>query len=347
MSETPSLEHVATLSDDAGIIQHAVETVPDRDTGYCTDDVARGFMVALMRLRVAPRDDLARRLAGTYLAFLEQAQLPDGRFNNFMSYQRAWLDDVGTQDSCGRAMWALGFGARYAPADAWRRVCRSLLDAALSSIDWFEYLRPRAYALLGLAHAYPTLHEPRYTTAFRHLADALATAYDQHHRDDWSWFEETMTYDNARLPEALLRAGQAFSEARYGDRGLISLAFYEQVTIRDGIFVPIGNEGWYPRGGARAIYSQQPLEAYAMVDAELAAFDATGDAGHVAHAQTALAWYYGKNTRGAVMAHGGGCFDGIDENDVNRNMGAESTLALLAAAYAMEERPVRSLRAVR
>ena len=136
-------------------------------------------------------------------------------------------------------------------------------------------------------------------------------------------------------------------EPRYGEAGLAALAFYERVTIENGIFVPIGNDGWYQRGGKRARYAQQPLEACAMVDAELAAFDVTGDARHVAIAELALEWYYGKNSRGIAMANGGGCYDGLDESAVNRNMGAESTLALLSAAYTMAARRARVLRAVR
>ncbi|MBV8488909.1 MAG: hypothetical protein JO199_00165 [Candidatus Eremiobacteraeota bacterium] len=320
--------------------------MPARSSGYCTDDVARAFMVALARLRLVPRDEDAAHFANTYLAFLENAQLEDGRFHNFMSYARGWLDDVGTQDSCGRAIWSLGYGIRYAPSEAWRRVCRQLFDRALQSIDWFDFLRPRAYALLGLAYAYPSSHDARYAAAFRYLADALAGAFDENRSVDWPWFEDEMTYDNARLPEALLRAGHALTDDRYTDVGLISLAFYERTTIEDGIFVPIGNRGWYRRGGERAVYAQQPLEAYAMIDAELAAYDATGDEARFANAQAALAWFYGKNSRGEAMAHGGGCYDGLDKTSVNHNMGAESTLALLAGAYVMGERQKAALRAV-
>lgn len=346
MPAIPPLDHVAVLTDDTGIIQHANESVPNRSTGYCTDDVARAFMVALARLRLEPRDDTAAAFASTYLAFLENAQLEDGRFHNFMSYERTWLDDVGTQDSNGRAMWALGYGVRYAPSEAWRRLCRALLDRALGSIDWFEYLRPRAYALLGLAHAHPALRGARYAAFFRRLADALCDAYDAASDAQWTWFEDEMTYDNARLPEALIRAGHALGDHRYADRGLTSLAFYERTTLVDGIFVPIGNRGWYPRGGERALYAQQPLEASALIDAELAARDATNDDERYANARAALAWFYGKNSRGVAMAHGGGCYDGLDETSVNRNMGAESTLALLAGAYAMAERQSVALRAI-
>jgi hypothetical protein len=344
----PRLDHLLAMSDNTGVIQHATETVPDRSTGYCTDDVARAFIVALMRLCAVPRDDQARRLAGSCLAFLKDAQLGDGRFHNFMSYARDWLDEVGTHDSVGRALWAAGYGVRYAPDEGWRGVCRAMLERGLHALDWLHFPRSQAYAVLGLVRAHAALKEPQYAAAIRYLAGELLARFEAREDGPWVWFEDQMTYDNARLPEALIRAGHELGEKRYVDAGLAALAFYERATIEDGIFVPIGNEGWYTKGGQRARYAQQPLEAVSMVDAQLAALDATGDAAHLATAELALAWYYGKNTRGATMASpSGGCHDGLEEHGVSRNVGAESTLALLAAAYAVAERRQPSLRAVR
>lgn len=335
------------LTDDVGVIQHAVENVPNRTFGYCTDDVARAFMVALSYLRLTPTDKTSLRFASTYLAFLQHAQLDDGRFHNFMDYDRRWLDEIGTHDSCGRAIWALGYGLANAPSKGWRIVCGRLLERTVPSLELLEYLRSRAYAALGFAHAYAAVRDERYRDGLRYLADEILAAYDANAGDEWRWFENRMSYDNARLPEALIRAGQVLGEPRYGEAGLAALAFYEQVTIENGVYVPIGNEGWYERGGIRARYVQQPLEACAMVDAELAAFDATGDAVHFSTAELALEWYYGKNLRGIAMANGGGCYDGLAEDSVNGNMGAESTLALLSAASSMAARRARVLRAVR
>lgn len=329
------------------MIQHALETVPNRETGYCSDDVARAFIVALARLRHAPSDVVAERLAGTYLAFLAHAQLDDGRFHNFMAYDRTWLDGAGSQDSFGRALWALGYGLAGAPNKSWRRVCRILFDRALPAIGSLDFVRSQAFAMLGLAHALAEVRETGYAAALRALGDALLASYQASRTEDWQWYESEMTYDNARLPEAMIRAGQALGAARFGEVGLQTLAFYEATTIEDGIFVPIGNDGWYRRGGRRARYAQQPLEAYALADAELAAFDATGDATHFANAEVGLAWFYGKNSRGVTMAHGGGCYDGLEEDSVNHNMGAESTLAMLATGYAVAERRAHVLRAVR
>jgi hypothetical protein len=336
-----------TLSDDVGVAQHAFETVPDRKFGYCTDDVARAFMVVLAHSRLIPSERLGQRLASIYLAFLQHAQLDDGRFHNFMAYDRTWSDEIGTHDSCGRAIWALGYGVANAPTEPWRRVCRTLLHRALPSLESLEYIRSRAYAILGLAHAQLAVDDPNYAAALKYLAGELLASYDVNASSDWRWFEDVMTYDNGRLPEAMLRAGQVLGDSRFRDVGLEALSFYESVVMENGIYVPIGNGGWYQRGGARARYAQQPLEALAMVDAELAAFDLTDDARHFASAELAMEWYNGKNSRGVVMAHGGACYDGLDEETVNYNRGAESTLAFLAAAYVMAQRRARVLRAVR
>lgn len=347
MTPLPQLDHLAVLCDDVGVIQHALDSVPNRGTGYCTDDAARAFIVACQRIALAPRDDRAHRIASTTLAFLHDAQLQDGRFHNFMAYDRRWVDDVGSEDCNGRAMWALGFGIVEAPSEGARRACRILFDRALGAIESLRYLRAQAYAILGLTRALQADKQREWIDALTYLADKLVEARRLHASPEWPWFETIMTYDNARLPEALIRTGVALAEPRYADAGCASLHFYERVTLENGIFVPIGNQGWYPRGGLRARYAQQPLEAAAMVDAELAAFAANGHADALANAAVALAWYEGKNARSAVMSQGGGCYDGLHEYGVNTNMGAESTLAMLSAAYGMALHRSKSLRAVK
>jgi hypothetical protein len=331
----PPLDHVRTLTDDVGIIQHARENVPDRSTGYCTDDVARALIVMFMRLQHVA-DDEALRLAATYLAFLYDARLADGRFHNFMSYGRTWLDEVGTHDSCGRAMWSLGYAARFAPRETWRRVSAQLLDRTLACVDWLEYARAQSYAMLGIAHALHADATPARRSALKSLAQSLAARYEREHDRSWEWFEPQMTYDNARLPEALLRAGLALEDHRLLAIGRSTLQFLERTVFEDGIFVPIGNDGWFRRGGPRARFAQQPLEAAAMVDAEVAAFDAFGNPAHRTLAESAAAWYDGKNLLGVAMAHGGGCYDGLEADGPNVNMGAESTLAYLAAVHVQE-----------
>ncbi|HEY5257661.1 MAG TPA: hypothetical protein VIJ12_04705 [Candidatus Baltobacteraceae bacterium] len=336
------MAHLLALSDDVGVIQHAIEDVPHRATGYCTDDIARAFIVCTERLAIVPADRDAERLASTCLAFLCNAQLEDGRFHNFMDYDRRWLDEVGTQDSIGRAIWSLGFGMRFAARQSWRRVCGRHLERALASIPSLTHQRAKMYAILGLSRAVVSGDAaPAATDSLRALADDLRAANVEYRTDGWDWFDETMTYDNARLPEALLRAGTALDDGELVNAGLRTFAFYQSVAVRDGIYVPVGNQGWYRHGGERAIYAQQPLEATAQIDASLAALEATGDPAFRESANLGLRWFYGGNTLGMTLARaGGGCCDGLESYGANANMGAESTLALLAGAYALADRPM-------
>ncbi len=264
-----------------------------------------------------------------------------------MSYERTWLDAVGTHDSVGRALWSLGYGMRYAQRGSWRRVSKKVFDRGLDAIEWLQWPRAQAYAAIGLSHACESPiadgELPRYRGMLRNLADRLKQRYLDAHRPDWDWFEDLMTYDNARLPEALLRAGLTLGDDELVTVGLRTFEFYTSVTVENGVFVPIGNEGWYRRGGPRARYCQQPLEAVSLVDAALVAFEATGDPSHLATAQLGLDWYHGRNTRGIVMGRNGGCLDGLNATSVNMNMGAESTLAYLASAYALAARPTKAL----
>jgi hypothetical protein len=343
----PELDHLIALTDDVGVIQHAVEDVPNRSTGYCTDDVSRAYIVALEKLSIDPLDAMAERMARIYLSFMHDAQLDDGRFHNFMGYDRTWLDAVGTHDSVGRALWSLGYGMRYAPRGSWRRVSKKLFGKGLQAVDWLQWPRAQAYTVIGLAHACESSvgdgEIPQYRELLSTLAQQLKERYLETRDADWHWFENVMTYDNARLPEALLRAGLTLHDDDLVAIGLRTFDFYTKVTVEDGVFVPIGNEGWYHRGGPRPRYCQQPLEAVSLVDAALVAFDATGDPAYRTTAQIGLDWYLGRNTRGIVMARNGGCLDGLNESSVNMNMGAESTLAYLASAYALAARPAKAL----
>jgi len=349
MRRYPVLDHLVTLTDDVGVIQHAVHDVPARSTGYCTDDVARALMVAVGAAAEKDLRKSANRLAERYLAFLYDAQLADGRFHNFMGYDRRWLDLVGTQDSFGRALWSVGFGMRYAARDSWRRVCALIFERAFAVVATLEYSRSRAYAIIGMSHALEARgrSDPTLSHAIRCEAEALVQLFERNAADDWLWFEPVMTYDNARLPEALLRAGAVLDDARFVRVGLDTLGFYERVTVQDRIFVPIGNQGWYPRGGVRARFGQQPLEAAAMVDAALCAADISRDPHFQGLAELAGDWYFGRNSHGALLVTSGGCRDGIDDHGISTNMGAESTLAYLSSAIALAEPRTARLRMAR
>jgi hypothetical protein len=210
-----------------------------------------------------------------------------------------------------------------------------LLERALPSLDWLEFPRAQAYALLGLCHAFAASPLSDFRSAIERISAVSRSLLEENTVPGWVWFEDVMTYDNARLPEALLVSGMALEDGATIDAGLRSLDFLENVVFENGIFVPIGNDEWYRRGGPRARFAQQPLEAVATVDAELAAFEARAEPERLAAAELAHAWYHGRNVLGVQMAVGGGCYDGLDQTGRNANMGAESTLAHLASAYAL------------
>jgi len=266
-----------------------------------------------------------------------------------MSYARTWLDDAGSEDSNGRAIWALGHGVRYAPRESWRHICRRLLERALPHVAGYEFIRSRVYAALGLAHAYEALgrRQPAIEAALRSIGNDLRARYAATATPAWDWFEEALTYDNARLCEAALRIGTVLDDRPLIAIGLNTLSFYESIVVENGTFVPIGNDGWYERGGRRARYAQQPLEAASLVDAAVAAEAATGDSRYQRLAACGLEWFQGRNSRATVMAASGGCYDGLDASSVNQNMGAESTLAYLAAAFTLAHEAADTIRLAR
>ena len=346
----PALDHMLAMTDDVGILQHATLDIPNRSCGYCTDDVGRALIVACEAAARPPipydggaSSAAATRLVTTYLAYLHDAQLDDGWFHNFMGYDRRWQDHRGTPDAVGRAIWGLGYAERLAPRETWRNIAGAMRRRALGTIGTMEYVRSHAYAALGLVHALAA--RPDDELLVRAVLDGslerIAGAFDAHHASDWQWCEDALTYDNARLCEALLRGGAVLANERYVQVGLAMLEFYTSVVIdpAETMFVPIGNDGWYPRGGARSTRGQQPLEAAAMVDAAFAALEVTGDPCWREVAEIAHEWYFGRNMRGVTLARDdGGCCDGLDDGGANCNMGAESTLCYLMSAIAMATR---------
>lgn len=343
----PVLDHLVAMTDDVGIFQHARFELPRRSFGYCTDDVSRALIVSVEAARRAATEAVGTTLTTTYLSFLSDAQLPDGWFHNFMGYDRRWQDERGTCDAFGRAVWGLGYAAARAPRDGWRHVARELLHAALPHVTTLPHLRSSAYAALGLAHLATVDPDPLLRTALRAATTPLVTAFRAHSGPDWRWPEATITYDNARLCEALIRAGSLLDDHALASTGLEMLQFYAGIVVEDGMFVPIGNNGWYPRGGTRARYGQQPLEAAGLVDAALVAHAATGDERYLGLARIGGDWFFGRNTHGFLMVTNGGCRDGIDEAGVSPNMGAESTLSYLMSSIALAATQPRELRLAR
>ncbi|TDU63076.1 glycosyltransferase involved in cell wall biosynthesis [Prosthecobacter fusiformis] len=328
------LDHIIHMSDGTGIFQHAIYNVPDFHHGYCTDDTARAFILCnlLDELGAESVHEKLEGMATTYLAFLASALNRDtGRFRNFMSHSRVWLEEAGSEDSHGRALWALGIGAARSRSEGRRRLSAYLFQHGLAAVDAFTSPRTWAFTLLGL-HEY--LREfPLDTLALSlraELTARLVMLWKAYSTDDWPWFENSATYDNARLSQALILSGQNIPDAEALDIGLKSLGWLASIQkTQAGHFRPIGSNGFYVKDGARADFDQQPVEAQAMVSACLEAFRATQDAIWAREAKRAFEWFLGRNDLGLPLydSGNGGCYDGLHSDRVNENQGAESSLA--------------------
>lgn len=330
----PRLDHVLVLTDDTGIFQHARFGVPDRDHGYCTDDNARALIVALKAQQVLPDTTLLTSLAHRYLGFLQQAFNPDnGRFRNFMSFSRIWQEDVGSEDSHGRALWALGQTVLDPPSQGMAAAAMALFDQALPRTAELTAARACAYAILGLdayLERFGGATEVRRMHA--QLCDRLRSLFDAGGASDWPWPEPILTYANGLLAEALIVGGARHKDQALVDRGLAVLSWLTKLQLDPrGHLVPIGNRGWYERNGVQARFDQQPIEVQHMTSAHLAAYRATGEDKWLDEARRCLEWFLGRNDlRQPVCDHAtGGCRDGLQAEGLNQNQGAESTLAWL------------------
>lgn len=334
---TPGFFGVTAMSDSTGIFQHAIGTVPDRRHGYCLDDNVR----ALMLMGVADAVPLAerQRWATVYASFIQHAWNPDRRaFRNFMNFDRTWCEPVGSGDSNGRTVWALGCAMNNAPDEGLRHWAAQWFDIALAPVAAMEAPRTVAFVMLGCIEALrATPGHVGARESLRHGGELLANLLDAGRRPDWAWFEAVLGYDNPRLSQALIGAGRVMNREDWVESGLSSLRFIARQQISaQGHFRAVGSET-FGKPYQNLPFDQQPLEAWAAVDAAAVAFAATGDEGWVRHAETAYRWFLGGNDRGEVLGDitTGRCRDGVTPQGVNLNCGAESILAFQLAHYAL------------
>jgi glycosyltransferase involved in cell wall biosynthesis len=336
------LDHVLRMSDGTGIFQHAIFNVPNFHEGYCTDDNARAFILCAMLedLEDPSSTEIMGKHATDYLAFLAAAlDYESGRFRNFMSHGRQWLEEFGSEDSHARALWAAGSGAGRTRNAGHNRLASQLFEKGLPIITSFTSPRSWAFALLGI-HEFLRDHAatPEINAIRETLTDKLIWIWDQSSTDDWLWFEASLSYDNARLSQALILSGQWMPHSKALEIGLKSLSWLTSIqTTPNGCFRPIGSNGFYAREGARADFDQQPVEAQAMVSACQEAFRATQDEAWKKEAKRAFEWFLGRNDLGLALYDftTGGCSDGLHPDRVNENQGAESTLAFQLALAEM------------
>ena len=334
------LDHLRRLTDSTGILQHSLFTVPNYAHGYCTDDNARALILTLLLEELGHEHHVVRELTTTYTAFVSYAFDPaTNRFKNFMSFDRTWLEEVGSEDSNGRALWALGVCVGRSPMSSLQALAGQLFDKALPQTSSFVAPRAWAFTLLGIHEYLRRLSGDRQANRIRKLLTSrLMKAYQSASGPDWSWFEDSLTYDNARLPHALILSGRWTNQPKVLAVGLKALEWLvEKQSAETGCFQPIGSDGFYPRDGVRARFDQQPIEAQATVAACLEAFQCTKDDLWFSHAFRAFEWFLGRNDLGTSLydPHTGGCRDGLHVYRANQNQGAESTLAFLLSLTEM------------
>ncbi len=326
------LDQLFRLTDYTGIFQHALFTVPNYSHGYTTDDNARALLVSILLQEIGSSKSL--ELASRYLAFLGFAfNEKTKRFRNFMSYQRNWLEESGSDDSHGRALLALGTVLNHSETPALNSMAGWLFEQTLPSILLTTSPRAWAFALIGIyEYSQKFAGDSRASHVRDELSGWLLTLYKNNRSNEWSWYEKELSYCNAVLPHALLISGKSMSNKSMIDAGLESLNWITELHRADaGHFVPIGSNGFYKDGGERARFDQQPVEAQTMVSACLEAFRITGDKFWNKEAHRAFEWFLGRNDLNLPIYDPttGGCRDGLHSDRLNENQGAESTLAFL------------------
>jgi glycosyltransferase involved in cell wall biosynthesis len=326
-------DHLLSMCDDTGMFQHAVHSVPDRNHGYCVDDNARALLLACA-LGGSGEQPLPEALTARFAAFVQHAWNPDTkRFRNFMSFDRRWLEDRGSEDSHARTLWALGECARADVSVSRRRWATALFAEALPAVESFTSPRAWAFTLLGLdAYCAVTAEDAGARRARHVLAEKLLVILSMGETKDWVWFEDGLSYDNARLSQALIVTGHSTRTPTYTEAGLRSLRWLMTLqTTPAGLFRPVGTQGFGEQRQAPRAFDQQPLEATAMISACLAAWRADGDAAWRADAARAFGWFLGENdlTLPLVDLETGSCRDGLHPDRANENRGGESALSYL------------------
>ena len=324
-----NLAHIKRLTDDTGIVQHAKYGIPNLKEGYCLDDNARALLMALMAYR-QNKDKEALELIPIYLSYIHYLQRENGNFGNFMSFSRQFLDEYGSEDSFGRTIWALGFLISNAPNDSFKQIGREIYSKSIQYFEKLESLRGIANVIIGIAYFLKDSQEDEpQLKLLLNLTSKLVSAYHANKDDNWHWFEDTMSYDNGILPLALYHAAEITNDDELLKIANESFEFLEKVTYSHGYFAAVGNQGWYQKGGKLPEYDQQSIDVMAMVLLYHQAFKVTKNKAYIDKLFSSYLWFLGENSlRLPLYDHETcGCCDGLESTGVNRNQGAESTLA--------------------
>ena len=325
--------HLKRLTDKTGIIQFAKGSLPDYNTGYCLDDNARALLLCL-RAYKRFKDDNFLQLIYRYSTYLIFMRNKNGSYKNYLSYNKEFIDQTGSDDSFGRTIWALGYLIRYAPNDSILQIGHEMF---VRSIGWFnelKHVRGWANTILGLYHyikKYPDREE--FSLRLNDLSKKMAAAFYKFSEDDWYWYEDILTYDNGLLPAAMYRAYEVLHNEEYLEIAEKSTQFLERKCFTEGYLRIIGNREWYPMFGEFAVYGQQPIDAAAMVILYHCKYQALQDEDATIKLKMCFEWFLGKNDHNIPIydEETGGCNDGLEELTINRNQGAESTISYIHA----------------
>lgn len=326
-----SLNHVKRLTDDTGIVQHAKYGIPNLKEGYCLDDNSRALIMALMAFKQNKSKE-ALDLLPIYLSFIHYMQRDDGNFRNFLHFNRSYMDEIGSEDSFGRTVWALGYVIQHAPNNSYREFAQELFHRSVPHFSHLSDLRGMANALIGISY-YLKVNpgDESLLLELNYLTAKLVRAYDESSDEKWKWFEETLTYDNAILVLALLHSCEINADDRVQAIALEALTFLDKTCFKQDCLMPVGNNGWYSRGKEMAMYDQQAIEAMAMVLMYFQAYLSTQETRYIEKTYLSYRWFLGENTLRAPLydRETQGCCDGLEQSGINRNQGAESTLAYM------------------
>ena len=327
-----SLVHIERLTDDTGIIQHAKFGIPNLKEGYCLDDNARALLMVLMAYR-QKKNVLALKLSPIYLSYIQYMQNKDGTFRNFLSFSRNFLDTVGSEDCFGRAVWALGYLLSNAPNDAYCQSGKLIFFNASPNFEKLQSIRGIANTMVGISYYLKgNTDDESMKGRLRSLAYNLVHHYEEHSSPEWKWFESSLAYDNGMLPLALLHSAEILNDDKITSVAMETMDFLTKITIRDGYLSSIGNENWHKKGGGEpSMFAQQPVDTLAMILMFHQAFHLTKDKEYLNKLFTSFMWFLGENDLRINLYdfETMGCCDGLESYGVNRNQGAESSLAYL------------------
>ncbi len=334
------LKHLKKITERLGVIQHCKYSIPDAQTGFCLDDNARALIAALMHYQQSA-DYKTLALARSYLQFISFAQKEDGKFHNFVSYDGHFLDEEGSEDSFGRAIWACGYAiaSKSLNDDFRNKACEILLHAFPHMSD-LSSNRAFAFSILGLYYYLVAFPENRTVRRMLlDLGDRIFKAYQANSTRSWRWFEDKLTYCNARLPQALYLVYKTNEQKKYLDCAETSTSFLVNELIKDGKLLVVGNDGWYKKGGRLPYFGQQPVDAHCMVDLFKTAFEVTGQESYKDLAKLCYEWFLGRNILSLKVCNPetGACYDGIENSGLNLNQGAESTIGYIMANLNIRE----------